>query len=68
LPPNKALELAGHRSACRTFQRPAAGHGGMGDPGRLTGVRPMGRGTFTDRQHNADPLGGMTITGEGSPS
>jgi tetratricopeptide (TPR) repeat protein len=27
----------------------------MGDPGRLTGGRPMGRGTFTGRQLNADP-------------
>jgi hypothetical protein len=51
--PNKALELAGHRSACRGLQRPAAGHGGMGEPRRLTGGRPMGRGTFTGRQLNA---------------
>jgi hypothetical protein len=55
--PNKALELPGHRSACRAVQLPAAGHDGMGGPGRLTGSRPMGRGTFTGRQLNADPLG-----------
>jgi len=50
---NKALELTDHQSACQGSQLPAAAFEGMGDPGRLTGVRPMGRGTFTDRQLNA---------------
>jgi len=50
----KALELTGHRSACRCFQLRAAGRDGMGDPGRLTRGRPMGRGTLTrGRQRNA---------------
>jgi hypothetical protein len=59
--PNKALELTGRRSACQSFQLPAAGHGGVGYPGRLTGVRPMGRGTFTGRQLNALSVGRLAI-------
>jgi len=33
VPPNKALELTGRRSACQAPQLPAAGHGRDGGPG-----------------------------------